>query len=331
MNRNVLREFLHRSREWSRVTRGMELFEMSAADLQLFADADTGFFVYRKRILTHGVTPQTPSVYVPWGAFANDTDKLQALIDKVIPNMDMLTPMMEKWVLAEDMPQPFQEQWRDYGLLELGIWPLITREVINGAIVVARTHRASDRLTLSTRLALLDTCAAQVSLALDLILAMRIAEESSQRDLLTGLLNRRGFESRLSEMIETTHTDGLYLSFGLIDLDDLKQINDTAGHPAGDAALRQIADIIRRFLGPDNLVARLGGDEFAVLFVSSDPDADRQMQNIQQAIYVESDGYSASVGGALWGIDGDTIEECYRIADERLYQCKRQRKINGLK
>ena len=321
---NVLRQFLHRSREWSRARRGLELFETAAADLQELADADTGFFVYSKRAMLLGVTPQKPTVYVPWGAFANDIAELQALMEEVVATkLDMLTPLMERWVLAEDMPQELQLSWGHYGLLEIGIWPLISREQTLGAIVVAKTQAAVDRLTLFTRMALLDACAAQISLALDLILTNRLAEEASQRDLLTGLLNRRGLEFRLPQFVDECREKERFLIFGLIDLNDLKLVNDTKGHPAGDEALREVAAIIRRNVRTTDLVARLGGDEFAVAVQSDEADAESVMLRIREAVEIESHGLSASVGGARWGLDGSSLETCYQIADERLYACKR--------
>lgn len=320
VNANILRGFCHRSREWSRATRGIELFKMAATDLCEFADADSGFFVYRKRVLTKGITPQT--VYAPWGVFAHDEERLQRDVDHALGQMDLLRPMMERWMLTEDMPTILQEAWSNYGLLEVGIWPLVSREQIIGAIVVARTE-PTGRVSVVTGIALMDSCAAQVSLALDLILAGRIAEEASQRDLLTGLLNRRGLEARLPLLVQECERSGNHLVLGLVDMDGLKIVNDTLGHPAGDNALRQIAAIISRNVRVNDLVARFGGDEFAIVLQSDCPDAESAMERIQRAVESESGGLSVSVGGAVWGIDGVALEPCYQVADERLYECKR--------
>ena len=112
VNANILRGFCHRSREWSRATRGMELFEMAAADLSEFADADSGFFVYRKRVLTEGMKPQTPRVYASWGVFAHDEERLQDDVDHALNQLDLLNPLMEQWMLTEDMPSDLQEAWK---------------------------------------------------------------------------------------------------------------------------------------------------------------------------------------------------------------------------
>ena len=330
MSWNRLRGFCHRSREWSRATRGMELFEMAAIDLCEFADANSGFFVYRKRIFTEGIKHHKPKVYVPWGVFAKEEERLQEDVDRTLGKIDLLNPLMEQWMLIEDMPSILQEAWKRYGLLEIGIWPLVSREQMTGAIVAAGTKPVSVQLIIGTGTALMDSCAAQVSLALDLILTGKIAENASQRDLLTGLLNRRGLETRLPQLLQECESTEAHIVLGLIDMDDLKQINDTQGHPAGDNALREIAEIISRNTRSGDIVARLGGDEFAVLMQLDQPDAYAVVERLREAVELESQGLSVSVGGALWGVDGDTFAQCYKIADERLYECKRGKKATAI-
>ncbi|QSO45491.1 GGDEF domain-containing protein [Alicyclobacillus mengziensis] len=329
MNKKILRGFCHRSREWSRAARGLDLLHMAATDLREFVDADSGFFVYKKRVLVGGVTPQKVIVYATWGVFAGDEVRLQGDIDHVLEKRELLYSKMEQWILAENLPSKWHEAWHEYGLLELGIWPLVSREQVIGAIVVARTE-PSDRVSLETRTALMDSCAAQVSLALDLILTRRIAEEASQRDLLTGLFNRRGLEARLPQLVHECENTGNSLVVGLIDMDNLKQVNDTHGHPIGDNALQQVADILSRNVRSDDIVARFGGDEFAVVIQCDSTDAGTAMERIRKCVEEQSDGLSVSVGGAVWGIDGDSLEQCYVVADERLYECKRLAKADAV-
>lgn len=70
-----------------------------------------------------------------------------------------------------------------------------------------------------------------------------------------------------------------------------------------------------------------GGDEFAVAFYSRYADWESKMLYIQSLIERESRGYSVNVGGALWGLDGESLEACYEVADARLYKNKRRRKL----
>ncbi len=85
----------------------------------------------------------------------------------------------------------------------------------------------------------------------------------SQRDALTGLLNRAGFEAWLQQQLQIPNGDALALL--CIDLDHFKPVNDRYGHPAGDAVLRQFAMRLSGLVRPTDAVARLGGDEFAVV------------------------------------------------------------------
>ena len=89
----------------------------------------------------------------------------------------------------------------------------------------------------------------------------------ASHDSLTGLFNRRAFEGRASALLAHAATDPTALLF--IDLDQFKLINDTAGHPAGDALLIQIAAVMQEVLRPGDTLARLGGDEFGLLLLNA--------------------------------------------------------------
>ena len=94
---------------------------------------------------------------------------------------------------------------------------------------------------------------------------IRYLESLSVTDELTGLLNRRGFETELSRALSRarrTDETGLLL---MCDLNHFKAINDTYGHPAGDAILRAVGQVLKRNTRESDYVARVGGDEFAVI------------------------------------------------------------------
>lgn len=99
----------------------------------------------------------------------------------------------------------------------------------------------------------------------------RLAEQAAT-DALTGLANRRALDSRLAAEVSRAERHGTALVLVLVDLDHLKQINDTHGHAAGDAQLRALADALRRASRTEDFVARLSGDEFVWLL----PDTDRE-------------------------------------------------------
>lgn len=300
---------------------------MASKALQDVAEADSGFLVYRKQMMAHGLTPQKPMVYAPWGVFRNAEEQLQPFLDDGMNRLDVVNLLMERWALAEDMPIDLQAAWGSFAILEVGIWPLVSQGQRVGAIVAARTLPPSGRLTIETGTAVMDVCAAQVSLALALILAVQVAEDASQQDLLTGLLNRRGVEARLPQLVQNCERSGAYLVLGLVDVDNLKRLNDTYGHWAGDEALRKVADLLRRTVRSGDIVARMGGDEFAVILQSDKPDAYAAIERIQDAIDRASDSLSVSMGGAVWRIGGDSLDQCYKVADTRMYEHKRRKKV----
>ena len=90
----------------------------------------------------------------------------------------------------------------------------------------------------------------------------------AETDFLTGLLNRRAFESRLDQALSQWSGTGTALAFILFDIDDFKGINDTYGHASGDEALKTMAELCRQTWRQSDVVARVGGEEFAVLCLS---------------------------------------------------------------
>jgi two-component system cell cycle response regulator len=95
--------------------------------------------------------------------------------------------------------------------------------------------------------------------------AARQLYESAMRDPLTGVYNRRCLDQRSREELAYAQRHRSPLSLILLDLDHFKKVNDTYGHPAGDAVLRHLGDIIPRFLRKEDVAARYGGEEFAIL------------------------------------------------------------------
>jgi diguanylate cyclase (GGDEF)-like protein/PAS domain S-box-containing protein len=92
-------------------------------------------------------------------------------------------------------------------------------------------------------------------------------EELTLRDELTGLNNRRGLQAAGEQALYRARRDGAPAAILFIDVDGLKQINDTFGHSAGDDALRSMADVIQSAIRDDDIAARIGGDEFCVLLL----------------------------------------------------------------
>ena len=163
----------------------------------------------------------------------------------------------------------------------------------------------------------------------------RAAEQVShlaRHDVLTDLPNRLYLRERMSAEVMAVR-DGLHLAVLCIDLDEFKAVNDTQGHPAGDALLLQAADRLRSLLGNDGFLARLGGDEFAALLpVVDDAAALERGQAIVAALgepfmvngCVTTVG--ASVGIALAPLHGGDADALLKRSDIALYQAKAEGK-----
>jgi diguanylate cyclase (GGDEF)-like protein/PAS domain S-box-containing protein len=154
------------------------------------------------------------------------------------------------------------------------------------------------------------------------------------RDPLTGLANRRLLDELLDAELARTERSDVPLAVAYMDLDGLKQVNDTYGHDAGDAVLcetaRRLVEIVR---GAD-VVARLGGDEFVVVYEPRDPNSDRLVERIDAALAAPIDitgGTSvrcpASIGTADTRIVGWSAGKLLAAADDAMYQVKRARRV----
>jgi two-component system cell cycle response regulator len=158
------------------------------------------------------------------------------------------------------------------------------------------------------------------------------AQEAAARDPLTGLANRLGLERTAPAMLARAVEDGRTAWLVLLDVDWFKSVNDDAGHAAGDAALREIAQLLRRECRSDDLVARWAGDEFVVLLgdASGDRDAGPVVAERIRASVAAHDWTmvlgsgrrpTVSVGVA----NGPAVlDELFAAADLVLYQAKRQ-------
>ena len=145
-----------------------------------------------------------------------------------------------------------------------------------------------------------------------------------ETDVLTGLANRRGWEMAVQGQEEAFGRLVKNAHVMMIDLDELKQMNDMRGHEAGDALLREAAAVIRGQFRSRDVVARIGGDEFAVLVNGvSKREAGHREQQLRDAL--ADAGIAASVGSAM-RLDHDSLGEALAAADAAMYADKAQRK-----
>ena len=161
---------------------------------------------------------------------------------------------------------------------------------------------------------------------------LSVAQESAERDPLTGLLNRRALEQSLTRAVDTARKAEAALSVAFCDIDHFKRLNDVHGHAVGDRVLRLVGDCLSEDADDRTFVGRQGGEEFVVLFegvpvieAAARIDAIREALS-QRTLRSRSDGtpigrvsFSAGVA-ALSG--QETGEELLHRADQALYRAK---------
>ncbi|QQR90327.1 MAG: GGDEF domain-containing protein [Myxococcales bacterium] len=181
------------------------------------------------------------------------------------------------------------------------------------AFLVARIRRDQQRLE-----------------RLNIVLKGAIARESSnaRTDVLTGLLNRRGFQEQVEREIARCMRQSAPLSVGYLDIDNFKRINDSKGHEWGDACLCEVASALVSMLRPSDVSARLGGDEFAMLLPMTDLAAAEQVAGRLHTVmqsklrdYGDAD-LGISLGVVSFNTPPSTVSELFRQADATMYRAK---------
>lgn len=163
--------------------------------------------------------------------------------------------------------------------------------------------------------------------------AKRLTEtlrESSLRDAMTGLNNRRFLEEYVDTLIANARRRKTPLAVMMLDLDYFKVVNDTHGHDAGDAVLKSLAGVLRQSVRASDMVIRFGGEEFLIVLQDADQGAALKVgENIRQAVEamkVQVNGLvlqkTISVGLAMLADDSNSFWQTVKFADVALYRAK---------
>jgi len=153
------------------------------------------------------------------------------------------------------------------------------------------------------------------------------------KDQLTGALTRRGFIERVDQEISRHRRYGRPASLAMMDIDHFKSINDTHGHSAGDAVLREVARLLRVEARPNDLLGRLGGEEFAILMPESDATAgyqavERLRRSIEDAHIEAAPGLQVRITASFGVVELSPAhshpESWFAAADVLLYAAKRR-------
>ncbi len=205
------------------------------------------------------------------------------------------------------------------------IAPLIARDVVRGMLYA--DDPPADGVTENQLRVLLDF-ASQAAIAVEnarLYEETRRLLEDTQRtantDSLTGIPNRRALNDLLERELHRSDRYDTPFAFAILDLDDLKKINDTGGHSLGDLALKRFAQVLKKNARKGDIIARYAGDEFVLVMAQSDRrQAERGIERIMGEL--RRNGLASSIGVSMFPTDGSEGQTLFFAADEALYQAK---------
>lgn len=170
-----------------------------------------------------------------------------------------------------------------------------------------------------------------VALALTLLVAIAAdaiddVRKEGDKDWLTGVYNRRGFEARVRSLISNGNAA---VALIVCDVDNFKRINDLHGHQSGDIVLKQVAKALNDAVRKHDLLGRIGGEEFGIFLPATEPPealrcAERLRAAVEQSVRDPSDEAPVTISAGVAHTDrAESWEVMYRRADAKLYQAKR--------
>lgn len=238
----------------------------------------------------------------------------------------------KKTLLSNDSPHDtavlLTPQYVACGVRAIAVLPLLVSGESVGALALYAGESAffqDDELTL------LSEMAGDIAFAIDNIAKQERLHYLAYYDVLTGLANQSLFLERVAQSMRGAARTGSRLAIFLIDLERFKNINDSLGHAAGDALLRQVAEWFTRQMGDANLLARLGSDHYAALLpvVKHDGEVERLVDATIKAFLEQpfrlNDAVfriSVKVGVALFPDDGADAESLFLHAEAALKKAK---------
>jgi diguanylate cyclase (GGDEF)-like protein len=203
--------------------------------------------------------------------------------------------------------------------------PLRAQKRISGALLLTRGEPFTAR-----ELRLLRIYCNQAAVALENAFVYEKVENLAATDALTGLFNRRYFESSLACELSRAERTSSQLALLILDIDHFKSFNDTYGHAMGDVVLQRVARVLGAVLRKGDVLARLGGEEFVVLLPQvTAKGAVESAERLREAVAnheIHPGGplkrVTVSTGVALFPADAKEADALLKAADEALYQAK---------
>ena len=262
-------------------------------------------------------------------AIGKNADKLKTFTDtigeraalKILENARPLLAQNAELVL--NAPAPPERNYKTNSFI--GFPVSIGKRKIG---VLNFTDKTGKKIFNEFDLELLKSLSSQIAVAID----RAGLKTESVTDALTGLLNRRYLEERLSEEIKRSNRYGYPMSFLMIDVDDFKSYNDTFSHPEGDKALKLVAFALKDTLRGADVAARYGGEEFSILLPqTTSEEAEIIAERIRKKVFetkFPNRQVTVSIGIASSSLALNSVENLISAADKALYEAKRQGRNN---
>jgi len=261
---------------------------------------------------------------VPKGLQGADFVENAGLVSMVVKNKHFLPAAGE---LRDKDALIWSRKLRLSNMESLLILPLISAdEAIGSFAVAAKRPRAFGK----DKREMLSVLANHVAVSIANARMYGRMEEMATTDGLTGLINHRSFQERFEEMIaRADRTSGKHALL-LTDIDHFKKVNDTYGHPMGDAVLREVAQVVQQCVRKVDLAARYGGEEFAIVLEATDHKgammlAERIRAEVQKQVFQSDKGpfsVTLSLGISVYPDDARTKAAAIGLADQALYFAK---------
>ena len=249
---------------------------------------------------------------------AVDNIAVESLLNDVDRISNRLSNLPQAYVVDGDHSQ-------SPPVLADAVVPLIYQGSFVGLLMV----RSDDpsRVWADNEVLLLHTVADQLAVAVNQAHLFAQMQQQALTDGLTGCYNRRSFELQLERDLHLATRMRQPLSLVMLDLDHFKQINDQAGHEAGDEALRMLADALREGLRGVDTAARFGGDEFVLILPQANQEgaqlvAERLRKRLEETIVPGFGKVTASFGVATFPIHASSRDTLVVAADRALYNSK---------
>ncbi len=314
-----------------------EVYDKSFRAIRAIVDYDIAVLTgYDGDALNHRVLAiDTPgardSEYgVDWGSLADDLRDLvfedgAGLVAMAVKNRHHM-PAGDERVEPETVVFTLHTRLRHaHSLLVL---PLVRGDEVLGTITLASSRERKFPRPIREMLRVISH---QVGVSLQNARMYRAMEERATTDGLTGLTNHRAFRERLAQMHALAERQGQQFAVILTDIDHFKKVNDTYGHPVGDAVLKRVAAVFAGRARKVDVVARYGGEEFVLILPDTDGEgaelfANKLREEVAAQIMTSDQGpfqVTISMGVAEYPQDCREPSELIERADQALYRCKR--------